>query len=61
MKSIQKADISFNSYHLPSSAVLDRKANTSTLSFFYKQLGSVSALNVAYIFIALGSKFIKFA
>ena len=40
MKSIPKTNISFNFYHLPTSTVLDRKANTAetthpiTLTFF---------------------------
>ena len=40
MKSIPKTKISFNFYDLPSSTMLDRKANTTTLNFYYKQLGS---------------------
>ena len=31
MKSIPKTNISFNFYHLPTSTVLDRKANTTKL------------------------------
>ena len=37
--SIPKTNISFNFYHVPSSTVLDRKANTIALSFFISNYG----------------------
>ena len=45
MKSIRKTNISFNFYHLPTSTVLDRKANTTNQarSQEFLRAGEVSA------------------